>query len=127
MERELIKIRLLCNFNCVIGSGIISYKDEVPDNENAWKGTRRHTPSNIVKIGAPWLVVSDTEEPMWSAYVIIDGKSTKEQCLEHAKSLFELIKKTLADETIDFAKRVEKLEFDRDHISDIFGETDIFS
>ena len=126
MERELIKIRVLCNYNCQLGYGIIKYVDEVPDEEMVWKNTRRHTQTNLVRLGNPWMIISDNEEPLWSAYVIIDGKSTKEQCLDKANELFNIVKKLMLDKREAFLDRLNKLVFDRQHCSDLFGEGDIF-
>ena len=122
MEKKLKKIRVMCNFNCQIGFGIVEYTDEVPDNESAWKNTRRHTPTYIVKLDAPWTIVSDTEEPLWSAYVIVDGNTSQEDCVKKAHELFDIVKKLVLEEREAFGKRAEEMAFDTKHCAEIFGE-----
>jgi len=126
MEKDLKKIRAMCNFNCQIGYGIIRYTDEVPDDESAWKNTRRHTPSQIVKLNTPWIVVSDAEEPLWSAYVIVDGKTSKEDCVKKAHELFDIVKQLVLDERASFSERSQKMAFDSSHCDELFGEMPIW-
>lgn len=122
MEKKLKKIQVVCNFNCQVGFGIFEYTDNVPDDESAWKNTHRHTPSYVVKLDAPWTVVSDTEEPLWSAYVIVDGNASQEDCVKRANELFDAVKKLVLEEREAFSRRAEEMKFDAKHCAEIFGE-----
>lgn len=125
MEKDLIKIRCVCYFNSAPGFGIIAYKDIVPGETTAYKGTRKHKDTDIVEIGVPWTQTTLTpneDGPMWSAYVILEGNTPKSECLKKAGELFGIAKQAMLDDTAAFLERAGASEFDWEKCANLYDE-----